>query len=99
MQMTEDAVMDGVQLVVVVILLGCLLIQMHGGLTVAVLLQEGFGTDHAGMMEQVTNFIDCASIGILVMCSLHIVCKQLEMLFLGQFFIMEACKMEFTSII
>lgn len=49
MQMTEDAVMDGVQIVVVVIRLGYLLIQMHGGLTVAVLLQEGFGTDHAGI--------------------------------------------------
>jgi hypothetical protein len=77
MQMIEDAVMDGVQLVVMVILLGCLLIQMHGGLAVAVHLQEGFGIDHAGMMEQVTNFIDHARIGILVMCSLHVLCKQL----------------------
>jgi hypothetical protein len=53
MQMTEDVVMDGVQLLVVVILLlGHLLIQMHGGSAAEVHLQEGFGTDHAGMVEQ-----------------------------------------------
>jgi hypothetical protein len=51
MQMTEDVVMDGVQLVIVVFLLGRLLIQMHGGLVVAVHLQERFGIDHAGMIE------------------------------------------------
>jgi len=49
MQMIEDVVMDGVQLLVVVILLlGRLLIQMHGGSAAEVHLQEGFGTDHAG---------------------------------------------------
>jgi len=49
MQMTEDVVMDGVQLLVVIILLlGRLLIQMHGGSAAEVHLQEGFGTNHAG---------------------------------------------------
>lgn len=48
MRTTEDVVTDGVHPLIVVILLGCLLIQMHGGRAVAVHLQEVFGTGHAG---------------------------------------------------
>lgn len=53
MRMTEDVAMDGLQPLIVVILLDCLLIQVHGGSAVAVHLQEVFGADHAGIVEQV----------------------------------------------
>jgi hypothetical protein len=73
MQMTEDAAMDGVQLLIVAILLGCLLIQMCGGHTVAVHLQEVLGADRAGTVELLISFLEYASSGNLIMCSLQIV--------------------------
>ena len=58
MQMTEDMAMDGAQLLAVVILLGCRLIQMlHGGSVLAVHLQEVFGTGRVGMIEKVNIFL------------------------------------------
>jgi hypothetical protein len=56
MQMTEDVVMHGAQLLAVVILLGCRLVQMPGGSALAVHLQEVVGTGRAGMVEEVTIF-------------------------------------------
>ncbi|KAK3122665.1 hypothetical protein QOZ80_8AG0616540 [Eleusine coracana subsp. coracana] len=48
MRTIEDVAMDGVQPLIVVILLGCLLILMSGDSAVTVHLQEVFGTDHTG---------------------------------------------------
>ena len=48
MLMTEDVEMDGAQLLAVVILLGCRLVQMHGSSALEVHLQEVLGTGHAG---------------------------------------------------
>lgn len=49
--MTEDVVKDGTQLLDVVILLGCGLVQTHVGSALTVHLQEVFGICHLGMVE------------------------------------------------
>jgi hypothetical protein len=46
--MTEDVAMDGVQSLIVVILLEWFLIQIRGGSVVTVHLQEVLGADHTG---------------------------------------------------
>jgi hypothetical protein len=74
MQMTEDVVMDGAQLLAVVILLGCRLVQMHGGSALAVHLQEVIGIDHEGIVEETIPFFFArrVCIGTLVMCSIYV---------------------------
>jgi len=49
MQMTEGVAMVGAQLLAVVILLGCRLVQMHGGSALVAHLQEVLGTGRAGI--------------------------------------------------
>lgn len=62
MQMTEDVVMGGVQLLAVVILLGYHhLVQMRGREVAVHYLQEVVGTGHAGVFEQVISLINCAT--------------------------------------
>jgi hypothetical protein len=58
MRMTEDVAMDGVQPLIVVILLEWFLIQIRGGSVVAVHLQEVFGADHTGIVKHVIGFLE-----------------------------------------
>jgi hypothetical protein len=68
MQMTEDVVMHGAQLLAVVILLGCRLVQMPGGSALAVHLQEVVGTGRAGMVQEVTTFFFVFFEGYFLLC-------------------------------